>query len=187
MARLEEAERGDHAAARRWLERAAVAPPDPAWVCDGCGAVATAWSADCGACGRFDSLTWRVPRHVGPLSLTQEGEVPRIAAPSEAPREPAATPEAPAEAVAAPPVVVASANAPASTPTNVKTHISGPAAPTLPALPEVAALPGPPDRVKPAPLPGNPAPPAAAEAASGPEEEDDEASAVEGYLPPRPR
>jgi hypothetical protein len=51
----------------------------------------------------------------------------------------------------------------------------------------VTPLPGPPDRVKPATLPGDSPAPAAAEAASGPEEEDDEASAVEGYVPPRPR
>jgi HemY protein len=67
MARLEEAERKDTAAARRWLERAAAAPPDPAWVCQACGAVATRWSANCGACESFDSLDWRLPRRVGAL------------------------------------------------------------------------------------------------------------------------
>lgn len=67
MARLEEAERGDTAAAHRWLERAAAAPPDPAWVCQTCGAVATRWSANCGACESFDSLDWRLPRRVGAL------------------------------------------------------------------------------------------------------------------------
>ncbi|HEY9536081.1 MAG TPA: hypothetical protein VIS03_00700, partial [Kiloniellaceae bacterium] len=50
-----------------WLERAAAAPPDPAWVCERCGAVATRWSATCGSCHNFDSLHWRLPRRVGAL------------------------------------------------------------------------------------------------------------------------
>ncbi len=79
MARLEEAERKDAVSARRWLERAAVAPPDPTWVCDSCGAVAAQWSADCGACSSFDSLSWRVPRHVGPLLGGADADLPQIA------------------------------------------------------------------------------------------------------------
>jgi len=79
MARLEEAERHDIAAARRWLERAAAAPPDPAWVCDGCGAVATRWSANCGSCSSFDSLDWRLPRRVGVLAATGGEDLARIA------------------------------------------------------------------------------------------------------------
>ncbi|GAB4394067.1 MAG: heme biosynthesis HemY N-terminal domain-containing protein [Kiloniellaceae bacterium] len=167
MARLEEAEHKDTATARRWLERAAAAPPDPTWVCGTCGAVASRWSADCGACGSFDSLSWRVPRHVGPLSLAVEGEVLRIAG-KPAPKGTAA---APRDAVPA-----------------------GSSAPTA-SLPAVTPLPGPPDRVKPAepetPETRNPAdgaPPPAAAAASGGEAGDDdgnEAAAVEGYVPPR--
>jgi HemY protein len=59
MARLEEGEHGDLAAARRWLTLAADAPPDPAWVCGDCGAAASDWTARCGHCGEFDSLAWK--------------------------------------------------------------------------------------------------------------------------------
>lgn len=167
MARLEEAERKDTATARRWLERAAVAPPDPAWVCGSCGAVATHWSADCGACGSFDSIDWRVPRHVGPLSLAGGDEVLQIAA-----KAPAAARGEASGPLAATPV----AGSPARS------------------LPAVTPLPGPPDRVKPAE--GAPATSGAAAAknpgnssdrAANSDEDDDgaEAAAVEGYLPPR--
>ncbi|MEO5372702.1 MAG: hypothetical protein H7840_00325 [Alphaproteobacteria bacterium] len=61
MARLEEAERKDVAAANEWLRRAAVAPPDPAWRCAACGAEAEAWSARCPHCRTFDSLAWTAP------------------------------------------------------------------------------------------------------------------------------
>jgi HemY protein len=161
MARLEEAEGGNTAAARRWLERAAVAPPDPAWVCDTCGAVATRWSAACGSCKAFGSLDWRLPRRVGVLAAAAKAELPQIAATKpQAPGAPAAPPAPPAGPPAAPPQA---------------------AAPRLPAVPP----PGPPDRVKasaeePAPKTDNPP--------SRPDEGYDEASetaAVEGYLPPR--
>jgi HemY protein len=59
MARLEEGEHGDLAAARRWLMAAADAPPDPAWVCNHCGATAGDWTGRCGHCGEFDSLAWK--------------------------------------------------------------------------------------------------------------------------------
>ncbi|MGF1591764.1 MAG: heme biosynthesis protein HemY, partial [Kiloniellaceae bacterium] len=97
MARLEEAERKDAAAARRWLERAAAAPPDPAWVCGACGAVATRWSANCGSCQSFDSLTWRLPRRVGVLAPeTGAADLPQIAAKAPPPLMVAAEPGAPA-------------------------------------------------------------------------------------------
>jgi HemY protein len=158
MARLEEAERKDSAAARRWLERAAAAPPDPAWVCQTCGAVATRWSANCGACESFDSLDWRLPRRVGALPPgAAAGDLPQIAA----------------SAARAPSVPVVE-----SAPT-----------PAPPALPAVAPLPGPPDRVKPAearPAAETPKPAPQGNAANGDDEDDSEAAAVEGYLPPRP-
>ncbi len=69
MAELEEAERADLDAARDWLTRAAEAPPDPGWVCGGCGATAAAWSARCGKCAAFDSLAWTEPPRVGPKVL----------------------------------------------------------------------------------------------------------------------
>ncbi len=64
MAELEETEQDDPQAGRAWLARAAAAPPDPAWVCGSCGALAEAWSARCGACGSFDALAWQRPPRV---------------------------------------------------------------------------------------------------------------------------
>ena len=61
MAEIEETERGDMIESRRWLMRANVADPDPAWVCDGCGTAAADWSAVCPKCGTFDALGWRTP------------------------------------------------------------------------------------------------------------------------------
>ena len=162
MARLEEAERGDAAAARRWLERAAAAPPDPAWVCDRCGAVAARWSANCGSCQSFDALDWRRPRRVGALPTgAAAGAVPLIAA-------------------KAPPPGPASASAGVD---------AGAGAAALPQLPAVAPLPSPPDRVKPAEakvLQAKPVGEAAAGNGAAEEDDDSEAAAVEGYLPRRP-
>ena len=73
MATLEEHEHGDGEAVRRWLERAASAPPDPAWICRECAAVAAEWHGTCPACGAFDALEWKAP------------PAPRALAPAEAP------------------------------------------------------------------------------------------------------
>lgn len=63
MARLEEGEdRPD--AVRQWLDEAARAPADPAWVCEACGAAADVWTATCGHCGELAQLKWRPPRRV---------------------------------------------------------------------------------------------------------------------------
>src|SRR5262249_39755268 len=59
MARLEEGERGDLVAARRWLMAATDAPPDPVWVCSHCSTAAAEWTARCSHCGEFDSLSWK--------------------------------------------------------------------------------------------------------------------------------
>ncbi len=65
---LEEAEHNDTAQARDWLRRAALAGPDPTWVCDSCGNAAETWSALCGNCGGFDTFKWRRPPHVSKLA-----------------------------------------------------------------------------------------------------------------------
>jgi HemY protein len=159
MARLEEAERRDAVAARRWLERAAVAPPDPTWVCDSCGAVAARWSADCGDCRSFDSLTWRVPRRVGTLLIdTEDAALPLIAA-KPLPARSEETPAAPTPGL--PPVTPLP-----GPPDRVKpagSQVSG----------EAAAQPGAQGATSQRP--------AAAE-----DDDDSEAAAVEGYLLPRP-
>ena len=61
MAELEESEKGDMEASRKWLGKATTAAPDEAWVCNDCGAVAGAWTALCGNCGSFGSLAWQAP------------------------------------------------------------------------------------------------------------------------------
>lgn len=68
MAEIEDAEKGDAVAARQWLLRAAVADPDPVWLCESCGAAANDWRAVCPRCGTFDGLAWSVPRQA--LALT---------------------------------------------------------------------------------------------------------------------
>lgn len=59
LARLEQAEHGDAAAARSWLETAAGRPASPSWFCNACQHEADAWTPRCPACGTFDSLRWR--------------------------------------------------------------------------------------------------------------------------------
>jgi HemY protein len=62
MARLEESEDGNMAAARGWLDRAIGAPPDPCYVCTRCGGgESTEWQALCRECGGFDTLRWQRP------------------------------------------------------------------------------------------------------------------------------
>jgi len=59
LARLEQAEHGDAAAARSWLETAAGRPAAPSWICEVCRHEAEIWMPRCSACGSFDSLAWR--------------------------------------------------------------------------------------------------------------------------------
>ncbi len=85
MAELEEAEHGDTAAARDWLDRAMTAPADPSWVCRECGAAAEVWSARCGACEAFDGLRWQQPPRVTPAVSGGKTEIAgELAAPAAA-------------------------------------------------------------------------------------------------------
>jgi HemY protein len=71
MAALEEGERPDprtaQAAARQWLDAAAEAQPDPAWICSVCGHPGEAgpasghWQAVCPHCSGIDSFRWQRP------------------------------------------------------------------------------------------------------------------------------
>jgi HemY protein len=81
MAALEEAEHGDLAAARQWLERASTAPPDPAWVCSECAGEAHEWGALCPACSAFGSLEWKRPSRAVP-ALAPPTEVPPLPPPA---------------------------------------------------------------------------------------------------------
>ena len=72
MARLEEAEHGNAAAARQWLLRSAETAGDPTWVCRSCGATTHRWSARCGVCDGFDSFAWRTPQRIAPDTVSAE-------------------------------------------------------------------------------------------------------------------
>lgn len=61
LAMVEERDRGDAAAAQRWLTLAAEGHPDATWICEACGAAHAAWRPVCGRCGSFDRLAWRIP------------------------------------------------------------------------------------------------------------------------------
>jgi len=64
MARVEETENHDHAAASTWLGRAAGSTGDAAWICQSCGAAAEQWHALCPACHGVATLRWEPPRRV---------------------------------------------------------------------------------------------------------------------------
>lgn len=49
------------ARATDWLQLAASAPTDPAWVCDQCGAVQAGWTPHCPKCHGLDTQSWRSP------------------------------------------------------------------------------------------------------------------------------
>lgn len=74
LAQIEDGERGDHVAARGWLDTASSARPDAAWICRQCGTPGEAgpesghWQLICPHCATIDSLEWRHPaggRHGG--------------------------------------------------------------------------------------------------------------------------
>ncbi len=85
LARLEQAEHGDDAAARSWLETAAGRPAAPSWGCKVCRHEAEAWTPRCTACGSFDSLFWRagqpLPGSGVALSPQQDDETGSLFAP----------------------------------------------------------------------------------------------------------
>jgi HemY protein len=63
-ARSEEEEKGDTAAAARWLGLAAEAGPDGRWLCAGCGHGFAAWAPSCPGCQSFDTLDWGRPEPI---------------------------------------------------------------------------------------------------------------------------
>jgi HemY protein len=77
MARVEEAEKGDGAAARRWLARAAEAPGEDGWTCGACGARHARWQANCGHCGAFDRIAWSAGPRVDAAPPTSAALPPR--------------------------------------------------------------------------------------------------------------
>ncbi len=108
MAALEEGERIDPKAVRQWLDAAAEARPDPAWICSVCGHPGEAgpmsghWQAVCPHCFGIDTYRWQRP-------VLPTAEILLVPAP--APElEPV---HAPAEALPATSEPVISANIPA--------------------------------------------------------------------------
>lgn len=76
FARLEEQERRDQGAARAWLDAAATAPADAAWICAQCGQPSDSgpesgqWQFTCARCQAIDSLVWRVPARAQSVHTT---------------------------------------------------------------------------------------------------------------------
>jgi HemY protein len=102
-AQLVEAEAHDDIAARRWIDRAADAEADNAWVCASCGTVADDWSAVCGHCGSFATLSWKQPPRVHRAVITApvSPETGQESAPGGTPDS---VPESGSEPVAAEPI-----------------------------------------------------------------------------------
>ena len=88
MAELEEGANPDSEAAHDWLKRAALADPDPAWICGHCGNVVAEWEPVCGRCEEFDSLSWDTPPRVTRLERPPKA----VADAAEAPPNPGAAP-----------------------------------------------------------------------------------------------
>jgi HemY protein len=87
MARLIEAEQGDGADAREWLDRAVTAMPDPRYVCTTCGGESLEWMSLCPHCGSFDALNWRTPAWTAAAGNLQLSAEPVANQKQEAPAE----------------------------------------------------------------------------------------------------
>ncbi|CCQ75373.1 heme biosynthesis protein HemY [Magnetospira sp. QH-2] len=81
MAELEESQHGDMPKVRAWLSLAATSERDPAWVCQTCGNVQSAWTATCGKCGGFDSLRWQAPPRAKAALTHHEAPLEALPAP----------------------------------------------------------------------------------------------------------
>ena len=111
MAALEEGERPDprnaQAAVRQWLDAAAEAQPDPAWICSVCGHPGEAgpasghWQAVCPHCSGIDSFRWQRPVLPSadillvPATATEAAEAALEPSPVETPVQPAKPPISP--------------------------------------------------------------------------------------------
>ena len=78
MAAIERGEGADDAVVRGWLAKALSASRGPQWVCDVCGEIHTNWSATCGNCQGFDTLTWKTPSEGEAARATETPMLPLI-------------------------------------------------------------------------------------------------------------
>lgn len=78
MAAVERGEGSDDAVVRGWLAKAVTASRGPQWVCDKCQAVHPDWTAVCGNCGGFDTLSWREPKEGSVVHPTGAEMMPLI-------------------------------------------------------------------------------------------------------------
>lgn len=99
LAYMAQAEHGDAAQARGFLERAGNAPADPAWTCSDCGATSGSWTVSCGNCGHFATLTWKQPPRVSALVVLPEADAELTPSPALIETPAPVEPPAPAEAV----------------------------------------------------------------------------------------
>ncbi len=113
MARLEDGEHADPARMRQWLDRAARALPDPAYVCASCGGESLEWQPLCPHCGSFDALAWRTPLRAAAAAAPQGTTV---AAAQTAPAPAAEVPPPPQTGVDAAPAETRASRPPVAEP-----------------------------------------------------------------------
>ena len=93
LADIEEAQTGDAARVRHWLQSALRAPRDPAWVAD--GYVADSWAPVSPVTGRFDAFEWRRPtRELGGNALDVDEALAALPGAGDAARSTAPTVDA---------------------------------------------------------------------------------------------
>lgn len=113
LAYMAQAEHGDAAQARSFLEQAGNAPADPAWTCSDCGATSGSWTVSCGNCGHFATLTWKQPPRVSALVVLPETDAELTPSPALIETPAPVEPPAPAEAVTGKPAASETPDKPA--------------------------------------------------------------------------
>lgn len=83
-ARLADEDAEDKTTPADWLELAANAESDRAWVCGDCGTVADDWSAVCGHCGAFATLGWNQPPRIHRVIEASKHGVGEVSIPGDA-------------------------------------------------------------------------------------------------------
>jgi len=86
MAAIEKGEGASETVVRGWLAKALTAPRGPEWRCDNCGTPTAHWSAVCGTCDAFDTLSWKETEHSAMSETANAAMLPLLtkSAPDEA-------------------------------------------------------------------------------------------------------